>query len=86
MTGPGRLLLISLLASACDPFHTGFDDLEGAVSYRSTQRKATPDAARPLRVMNYNVKFGGGRLDFFFDCFGERVLMQRHEVLGNLER
>ena len=27
--------------------------------------------------MNYNVKFGGGRIDFFFDCFGDRVLMSK---------
>ena len=38
-----------------------------------------------LRVMNYNVKFGGGRIDFFFDCHGDRVLMKRSEVLENLQ-
>jgi endonuclease/exonuclease/phosphatase family metal-dependent hydrolase len=36
--------------------------------------------------MNYNVKFGGGRIDFFFDCFGDRVLMSRAEVVANLAR
>jgi endonuclease/exonuclease/phosphatase family metal-dependent hydrolase len=36
-------------------------------------------------VMNWNIKFGGARIDFFFDCFGDRVLMSRHEVLDHLD-
>ena len=64
------LLLCAATVSACDPFHTGFDDSEGAVAYRAHDEKPAPDPTRPLRVMNYNVKFGGGRIDFFFDCFG----------------
>ncbi|HET9931387.1 MAG TPA: hypothetical protein VFQ35_11890, partial [Polyangiaceae bacterium] len=67
------------LALGCDPFHTQFDDVERAVEYRASKLKP----ARPglsLRVMNYNVKFGGARIDFFFDCFGDRVLMSKSEV------
>lgn len=71
---------------ACDPFHTGFDDVEDASYYRARSEKPVPDADAPLRVMNYNVKFGGGRIDFFFDCFGERVLMTEREVTDNLGR
>jgi endonuclease/exonuclease/phosphatase family metal-dependent hydrolase len=80
------LIAGALLLAACDPFHTGFDDIEGAVYYTSRDEKAAPDPDRPLRVMNYNVKFGGGRIDFFFDCFGDRVLMTKDEVIGNLSR
>lgn len=75
-----------LLFTACDPFHTGFDDLEGAVYYQAHEQKVAPDPQQPLRVMNYNVKFGGGRIDFFFDCFGDRVLMSKSEVVDNLQR
>jgi endonuclease/exonuclease/phosphatase family metal-dependent hydrolase len=71
---------------ACDPFHTGFDDLEGASYYRAGSQKPDPDADAPLKVMNYNVKFAGGRIDFFFDCFGDRVLMSEREVVANLSR
>jgi endonuclease/exonuclease/phosphatase family metal-dependent hydrolase len=35
--------------------------------------------------MNWNIKFGGARIDFFFDCFGDRVLMSHREVIDNLE-
>ena len=70
----------------CDPFHTGFEDLEDARYYRAEKRGPLPAPKAVLRAMNYNLKFGGGRLDFFFDCFGDRVLMSKGEVLANLER
>jgi endonuclease/exonuclease/phosphatase family metal-dependent hydrolase len=71
-------------ALGCDPFHTGFEDYEEARYYRSARVPAKRPLEGPLRVMNYNVKFGGGRIDFFFDCYGDRVLMSRSEVLANL--
>jgi endonuclease/exonuclease/phosphatase family metal-dependent hydrolase len=82
-----RMLLaaLALLGAACDPFRTGFEDVEDAQYYRSARVPAKPPLEGPLRVMNYNVKFGGGRIDFFFDCYGDRVLMSRSEVLSNLE-
>jgi hypothetical protein len=80
------LLTLALAGLGCDPFHTGFDDFEDAVSYRAKGEKSEPDPEAPLRVMNWNVKFGGGRIDFFFDCFGDRVLMDEHEVIDNLTR
>ncbi len=70
--------------SGCDPFHTGFEDVEDAVYYRSARAPEQAPLEGPLRVMNYNVKFGGGRIDFFFDCYGDRALMSRSEVLSNL--
>lgn len=78
------LLALAVAGLGCDPFHTGFDDFEDAVRYRAQGEKSEPDPDAPLRVMNWNVKFGGGRIDFFFDCFGDRVLMDKHEVLANL--
>lgn len=38
-----------------------------------------------LTVMNWNIKFGGGRIDFFFDCFGDRAVMTKAEVLRHLQ-
>jgi endonuclease/exonuclease/phosphatase family metal-dependent hydrolase len=35
--------------------------------------------------MTWNLKFGGGRIDFFFDCHGNRVLMDSAEVFHNME-
>src|SRR5690606_18763949 len=39
-----------------------------------------------LKVMTYNIKFGSGRINFFFDCHGDRVLMTKAEVETNLQR
>ena len=79
-----HLVLASALACS-DPFHTNFSDLEPAVTYtRGVVTVAGPPASA-LTVMSYNLKFGGGRLDFFFDCHGDRVLMSRAEVLRHLE-
>ena len=80
------VLALAAVTGACDPFHTGFEDLERAVHYRAAQPGPPAEPKPVLSVMNYNVKFGGGRIDFFFDCFGDRVLMQKAEVLRNLER
>jgi len=74
-----------LALTACDPFHTGFDDIERAKVYHARGPRAAPSQPERLLVMNYNVKFGGGRIDFFFDCHGDRVLMEEGEVVANLE-
>lgn len=73
------------LALGCDPFHVDFAAVEPAESYQARKLSAIPETPRSLRVMTWNIKFGGGRIDFFFDCFGDRVLMQRDEVTANLE-
>jgi len=80
-----RLLAALAVWAGCDPFHTGFDDIEDAKAYRAARAPAPPSWTGRLVVMNYNVKFGGGRIDFFFDCFGHRVLMSKDEVIANLE-
>lgn len=85
---PRSLLLLSLLAllpaAACDPFDTTFDDIEDARWYRSTTQQAPPTEVRQLKVMTYNIKFAGGRMDFFWDCHGTRVLMTRAETERHL--
>jgi endonuclease/exonuclease/phosphatase family metal-dependent hydrolase len=82
--GLGLLVSGSLLAG-CDPFHTTFEEVEKARMYRAADIEPAPAPAPSLLVMNYNVKFGGGRIDFFFDCFDQRVLMSKDEVIANLE-
>lgn len=85
--GLSSLGLSSLVTVACsDLFHTTFADLEPAQAYVSrVEAGGNAPAPRTLRIMNYNLKFAGGRIDFFFDCHGDRVLMSRGEVLKHLE-
>jgi endonuclease/exonuclease/phosphatase family metal-dependent hydrolase len=70
--------------SACDPFNTGFEDTEQAVLYRASQPGPEPAPAGPLRVVTWNVKYGGARLRFFWECRGARVLMTEAEVRGDV--
>ncbi len=71
--------------TGCDPFGTQFDAVEPARTYRSANAAPEGDVSGGPRVMTYNIKFGGGRIRFFFDCPGDRVVMDRREVIGHLE-
>ncbi len=77
--------LVALGAVGCDPFHTQFEPVEEALYYEAAQKVDPGPVGDELLIMNWNLKFAGGRIDFWFDCFGDRVLMERHEVLENLE-
>lgn len=75
------LVLLSLLSTACDPFQTKIGDKVSL--YESIEQKKIP-FPDTLKIMTWNIKFGGGRIDFFFDCHGDRVIMEEAEVLTNM--
>lgn len=78
-------LWVALMLSGCDPFKTRFKPEEPATLYVAGDVAPAEPPKERLKVMTWNVKFGGGRIDFFFDCYGDRVIMERAEVIGNLE-
>ncbi len=79
------LLLASLVAYLllCDPFKTRLTetDVESYIANNFSESEI-PDT---LKIMTWNIKFGGGRIDFFFDCYGDRVIMEEKEVFENLQ-
>ena len=79
------LWLLPLCLLACDPFHTEFDPVESAQLYESNSLSNAPEAPTSLRVMTWNIKFGGGRVDYFWDCFGNRTLLGGTEVRAHLD-
>ncbi|MBU1534071.1 endonuclease/exonuclease/phosphatase family protein [Myxococcota bacterium] len=81
------VITLSVLAFllGCDPFHTQFNDSEKAQLYSASQIIAPAPPGPRLLIMDWNVKFGGGRIDFFFDCHGDEVLMTKSEVISNLQ-
>lgn len=81
-----RVCLFGSLSWACDPFHTEFAPIEPARVYRADRSVRLPQPKQSLVVMTYNIKFGGGRIDFFFDCHGDRVLMTEAEVRHNIDQ
>ena len=77
-------LTLIFLVLSCDTFHTEFNDIETAQYREAKTIKEVTDNNDKLKIMNWNIKFGGGRIDFFFDCYGDRVLMTKKEVLENM--
>jgi endonuclease/exonuclease/phosphatase family metal-dependent hydrolase len=47
--------------------------------------KAAGDPGQSVLMMTWNIKFGGGRIDFFQDCFDDRSTMSSSEVHTNLD-
>lgn len=45
-----------------------------------------PGSPAELRVVAWNVKYGAGRIPFWFDCWGDRVQMSKAEVDENMAR
>ena len=75
------LFFISVLAAACDPFSTKIGNEVSLYQSAEIKKYNFPDT---LKVMTWNIKFGGGRIDFFFDCHGDRVIMEKSEVMDHM--
>jgi len=80
------LSFISLLLFSCDPFHTETENEKITVVTYEARNLVVPNSIdSTLKIVTWNIKFGGGRIDFFFDCHGDRVLMNESEVLTNMK-
>jgi endonuclease/exonuclease/phosphatase family metal-dependent hydrolase len=81
-------IVVGLLAiAACEPWSSTENYVrEDVPTYRADPIK-TPATDNPqqVKVMAWNVKFGGGRIDFFFDYWGDRTEMTLPEVEHNLD-
>jgi endonuclease/exonuclease/phosphatase family metal-dependent hydrolase len=82
-----RFLLALLFLTSCDGlmFRTGFDDVEDAVMYRAKKLTDAPEALDELLIINHNIKYGGARLLFFWECGGTRYNMTEKEVTRHLD-
>ena len=70
---------------SCDPFVTQFEDSEEAVSYIASSVNIPAGLPDSLNVMTWNIRFGAGRIPWFGDSCGERVILSENEVMGNLQ-
>jgi len=78
------ILLSLLLIAGCDIFNTEFEELEDARMYQSQVITNSP-VPETVKVMTWNIKFGGARIDFFFDGWGDEVLMDENVVIENTQ-
>jgi endonuclease/exonuclease/phosphatase family metal-dependent hydrolase len=81
------LPLLSLAAGSCEPIATTWDNERESVPVHRRAKIAEPADPAPtaLKVMAWNIKYGAGRIDFWFDMWGDRVQMTAAEVERNLE-
>ena len=72
---------------ACDSmtFRTTFEDEEPAIPYEAETKTEEPAERDELLIINYNIKYGGARLTFFWECDGGRYNMTEQEVTGHLD-
>jgi endonuclease/exonuclease/phosphatase family metal-dependent hydrolase len=76
---------ISLLLSSCEPMATDFDDTEAATYYTAGSITPVADTFTVVRVMTWNIRFGAGRILWFGDACGERVILTEDEVYQSLQ-
>jgi len=83
----GAAALLSLILGSCDAtmFRANFDEVEDAVLYEAAELTEASDSAENLLVINHNIKYGGARLLFFWECLGDRYNMTEAEVTGHLD-
>lgn len=79
-------LSLFLVLMACDPFNTKIENHENqALTYQANNITTPSSIPAKLNVVSWNIKFGGARFDFFFDCHGTKSLMKKNEVEQNLK-
>jgi endonuclease/exonuclease/phosphatase family metal-dependent hydrolase len=71
--------------AACEPLATSWGARESVPVRERSGKIAAPANPDRLRVLTWNIKFGAGRIDFWFDFWGDRVQMTPQEVASNME-
>ncbi len=84
---PLALFTFCFFGVSCDPFHVKIDDTKHEITHYTSGLLSTDNAVLndELLVMNWNIRFGGGRIPFYWDCYGDRTLMVEDEVYLHLE-
>lgn len=79
------LLFLLFLINSCEPLATGFDKEEEAQYYYSNILKPVTNTFTEIKVMTWNMRFGAGRIPWFGDACGNRVILSEDEVYSNLQ-
>lgn len=80
------IIIFCSLIFSCEPLVTKFEDIEKAEFYKAKNLSGVVSDADTLVFMTWNIRFGAGRIRWFGDCCGDRVILTENEVYENLER
>jgi len=73
-----------IIIFSCRPLVTTFEDIQDAVYYEDASQESV-EFNGTLKVMTWNIRFGAGRIPFFGDSCGDRVLMTEAETIKYLQ-
>jgi endonuclease/exonuclease/phosphatase family metal-dependent hydrolase len=76
-------LLLSIMS--CEPIVTTFDDVQDGHMYTAKTLQSPPTVVDTIGVMTWNIRFGAGRIPWFGDSNGNRVILTEDEVYYHLE-
>jgi len=80
-------LLFFIFFISCNSLVTTFEDIEPAVKYSANNVSQLADSTKSnITVMTWNIRFGAGRIDWFGDHCGDRVLLTESEIKSNLDQ
>ncbi len=77
------LISTAIIFSSCDILNTKIREYD-TIRYIANATVYSP-VRDTLRLMTWNIKFGGGDINFYDDCHGERVYIDEKEAINNLE-
>lgn len=85
---PAALAVGVAVLLACEPLaqDPAAERRSYPVRTKSNPTPPTDTAPTRLKVMTWNIKYGAGRIDFWFDLWGDRVQMSLDEVEDNMGR
>ena len=69
---------------SCRSLVTTYEDVESAIYYENASQESAI-FNNTLKVMTWNIRFGAGRIPFFGDSCGDRVLMTETETLSYMD-
>jgi len=78
------LIILPVIFLSCEPLVDTFEDVEDAVFYDANVVVIPAVVPDTLKVMTWNIRFGAGRLPWFGDGCGDRVILTESEVMTGL--
>ena len=74
----------AIFCVACEPLYTDWEGEQPAVLIAADVVEPPAENPAVLEVMSWNLKYGGGRINFWFDYWGDRAIMSGVEADSNI--
>lgn len=78
--------LLLFFLPACEPWVETFDETMPCQYYEARQKTPPPPVGNSLLIMTWNMRFGCGKIGWFGDSCGDRVILEEEEVVATLEQ